>query len=313
MTKKAPCKKIKMPKPEGSIPLSIIICTTGRCSVLLDSVSAALNQNINRADFEVIVVLNGEENIDESLFPKGIILVRQPELGLSLARNSGADKAKGKILLFIDDDAVASPDLAEKMLKAFSKDKNAGIVGGQIFLKTPNPRPEIILSGHEGLWSEFKVPFKKYRTVKEQYAYPYGACFGIRKCVLSRLGGFPVSYGRCGNNYAGGEETALCHLVIRNGWKIGIEPKAFVEHRVEAHRFSREHIKKTIRAGLVTAYKLGEDGYCPKWTEKFVRGMIDITSQELNILRKSNNTLAEFYKNCQLDAYIEIEKMLKNS
>ena len=65
MTKKAPCKKIKMPKPEGSIPLSIIICTTGRCSVLLDSVSAALNQNINRADFEVIVVLNGEENIDE--------------------------------------------------------------------------------------------------------------------------------------------------------------------------------------------------------------------------------------------------------
>lgn len=308
MTKTPPVRKTKMPKAEGSIPLSIIICTTGRCPVLYDSVLSALNQNTDH-QYEVIVVMNGENPLDESLIPKGATLVRKSELGLSLARNFGAEIAKGEILLYMDDDAVASPDMAEKIIKAFARDKKAGIIGGQIFLKVLQGAEDIILDGQQGLWSEFKVPFKKYRSVKEQYAFPYGACFGIRKSVLSFLGGFPVNYGRCGNDYAGGEETALCHLVKRNGWKIGIEPCAQVEHRVEEHRFTKEHIEKTIRAGLVTAYRLGEDGYCPKWSEKFVIGMVEITSQELERLKKNGSELAVFYKECQLSAYTEIGKM----
>ena len=298
-------KKFSMPKDSGEIDLSIILCTTGKCKELSNCINALLNQTFD--NYEILVILNGDDKLQVDSFPDNIRFISEPKIGLSFARNTGAKNARGKILLYIDDDAIADINLAKIMVDAFSKHKDTAIIGGQIFLNVPKSAEDIILRGHESLWSEYRVSYKKFRNINEQYAFPYGACFGIRHSVLDALGGFPVNYGRVLNNYAGGEETAICFMAKKNGWRIGIEPKAFVEHRVDKKRFTKEHIKNTIRAGILTNFRLCKEGFSTyDWDDKYIKHRILIANEELKRLENSGTSLEIFYKECERDAFLEL-------
>ncbi len=303
-------RKEPMPKGNWEKKLSVIICTTGTCPGLWDALSSALSQTVGREDYEVILVWNKEE-LPQREVPKGVRLVQEVKPGLSYARNTGAKAAKGNILLYMDDDAVADKNLVLRILEAFRKDPGAAVVGGQILLALPSPRPEVFLPGKEGLWSGYRVPYRRYRNVKEQYAFPYGACFAVRHDALLHLGGFPTDYGRVGEDYAGGEETALCFMVLKQGWKIGIQPGAWVEHRVEPRRFNREHIKETLRASILTTYRLCKDGYAPKgWNARYIKDRLRIAEEELKRLQDSGGELEQYYKACERDAFLELVSTL---
>ncbi len=296
-----------IPKGVWEKKLSVILCTAGVCSGLSRAVSSVLDQSVSVEDYEVLVVWNRADEPPVSEFPANVRWVREPRQGVSYARNTGADHAKGEILLYIDDDAVANRNLVAQMLTAFRGRSHTAIVGGQIFLKLPKPRPEAVLPGQEGLWSAYRVPYGRYKTVKEQYAFPYGACFAVRHSALVALGGFPTQYGRVGMGYEGGEETALCFMALKKGWKIGIQPKAWVEHHVEPWRFSREHIKKTIRAGILTTYRLYRDGYAPRgWDLRYVRERLKIAQEEWSRLQKCGTEWEQYYKKCERDAFLEL-------
>ncbi len=244
-------------------------------------------------------------HISPSTNSPNLRIIHEPVLGLSKARNTGAREAKGEYLLYIDDDAIANPDLLFNIYSAYKDHNDFSIIGGQIFLKIPTPKPEIFLENRDSVWSGYTVAYTHFRRIKEHYEFPYGACFSIRHSVLDILGGFPESYGRRGNNFAGGEETALCFKSLKYGFKIGIEPKASVLHCVDERRFSTEHVEKTIRAGILTTYKLCKDGYAPyEWTNTYIKERIKILNSEIKRLK--NNPLAAFYKECELSAFEEI-------
>lgn len=304
-------KRIILPRETCECKLSFIICTTGEYSGLFNAVDSALNQSIAKSLYEVIVVINGDAYIE---LPKGVRVVREEKLGISRARNTGAKNAKGEFLLYIDDDAVADFCLAEKVINAFEEHRNSAIVGGQIKTVFPEGKKEIVLKGKEGLWSAYTVPYKRSRVIKEQYEFPYGACFGIRKDALNILGGFPEEYGRVGNNYEGGEETVLCFLAQRNGWKIVIEPGAEVKHYVADHRVSYEHIERTIREGIFTTYRLICDGYAPyRWDKRYIAERLDIAEKELENLKERGLELECFYKKSERDAFLLLLEELKKN
>ncbi len=300
-------KSVPVPEKPWEKKLSVILCTTGECSGLSRAIQSVLSQSADEEDYEVLVVWNREDAPPMNEFPERVRWVREPRLGISHARNTGADHAKGEILLYIDDDAAADQHLVARMLDAFRGRPDTAIVGGQIFLKLPHPRPEAVLPGHEGLWSAYQVPYSGFRTVREQYAFPYGACFAVRHTALRALGGFPTEYGRVGNDYQGGEETALCFLALQKGWKIGIQPKAWVEHHVEPRRFHREHIQKTIRAGILTTYRLSRDGYAPwDWDLRYVKQRLEIAEEEFRRLQRTGTPWEQYYKQCERDAFREL-------
>ncbi len=294
-----------IPHGTGEKSLSVILCTMGTCATLFSAVDAVLNQTAK--DYEVLVVWNGEKEPPWQNFPSSVQVVWEKTSGISHARNTGARRAKGEILLYIDDDAVADEHLVEQMLKAFRNRPDTAVVGGQIFLKVPEPRPQVVLPGREGLWSAYRVPYSRYRQVREQYAFPYGACFGVRKSALDLLGGFPVTYGRVGDDFGGGEETALCFMAQQKGWKIGIQPKAWVEHWVEPRRFTKEHVKKTIRAGIFTTCRLSREGYAPAgWDLAYVKERLRIAELEWKTLQKRGKLWESYYKECERDAFLEL-------
>ncbi len=308
--------------------LSVIICTTGNVSGVKNAVKSLLADKLPNDKYEIIVVNNSPKTLDYRKKPayhsavdvgtgvpdgpqfhitksSNIKIIEEPILGLSKARNTGAREAKGEYLLYMDDDAIANPDLLFNIYSAYKDHKDFSIIGGQIFLNIPTPKPEIFLENRDSLWSGYTVPYTHFRRIKEHYEFPYGACFSIRHSALDILGGFSESYGRCGNNFAGGEETALCFKALKYGFKIGIQPKASVIHCVDERRFSKEHVEKTIRAGILTTYKLCKDGYSPyEWTNAYIKERIKILKSEIKHLE--NNPLAAFYKECELSAFEEI-------
>ena len=294
-------------RDEYSDMISVIICTASRPELALLAAESVDKQRFNRKKFEIIVVNNSAESFPKERLPKSARLVNEPVLGLSRARNSGAAAARGSILLYMDDDALARDGLLAAMYDAFGKHPRAAIIGGQIFLKLPQPTPEIFLEGRESLWSGYTVPYTGFREIREQYEFPYGACFAVRHGALDALGGFSEAYGRCGDNFAGGEETALCFAARRAGMKLGIEPRAAVTHCVGRERFTKEHVRRTIREGIVTTQRLFSDGDAQSgWTEAYIKERINIINSEIKRLTERGRAKEIFYKQCELAAFREL-------
>ena len=124
-----------------------------------------------------------------------------------------------------------------------------------------------------------------------------------------------MCYGRVGNDFAGGEETALAFKMIQIGYDVGIQPHAKVLHRVDQSRFNQEHVKKTILAGVMTTYRF----FCDLltsfgWTKKYVKNQIKITRKEIRRLKNiKEDNLEIFYKNCYLDAWQKLLEYMEEN
>ena len=247
--------------------ISVIVCTHNRQEKIQDSLRSVSQQTMSLVDYEIIVVnndpVNNEvvpvvEKIRKEYFsenPDHLRLIDCPISGLSFARNAGISEAKGEILYFLDDDATAASDTLELYWKAFNEHPNAGVIGGQIILESPESMPLIWKEGWEKYWSQFITDFSDYRVVDNWWDYPWGANWCARREVLLRVGGFRSGYGRRGNDFSGGEEIIAAILINKLGYTIAVLPQAKVIHHINVNRFSLDHLKNTIKAGLFTEYQ----------------------------------------------------------
>ena len=299
--------------------ISIIICTYMRGEKLIDAIWSVIRQSMSKKEYEIIIVDNApltsgiKEAVDEfsnkySEFEGFIRYMAVPQKGLSYARNGGMWNAKGEYLLFLDDDVLADYYLLEEIYTGFKYHPNVGIVGGQVILDRPFPTPKVLRKGWESLWSQFKISGNTFRVVSQQFEFPYGADYGVRRTAIWRVGGFRMCYGRVGNDFAGGEETALAFKMLQTGYDIGLQPRAKVLHRVDHSRFTHEHVKKTIRAGILTSYRFFCDLHTNiGWTKRYAKSQIKITNKEIKILtRKKADSLDIFYKKSYLDAWTRL-------
>lgn len=296
--------------------ISVIVCTYNRNEKLKNTLKSIINQSLSSELYEVVVVNNGGELPIEILNlcrnNRNFKIITENRTGLSYARNKGANYAKGRYLFYIDDDAEADRLLLEKVYNDFRENKNVGIIGGQIILKTPKPRPEIVLSGKEALWSEYTVPYKNYREITKQYEFPFGANFSVDHYVFDTIGGFDEGYGRKGDDYQGGEETAMCFKVLNSGYRIGIEPSAIVYHYVDEDRFSKKHVRETIKAGIFTTYRLYKEGYSSSiWNLNYLIERMKIAEREVEKLRNNGTELELYYKECERNGFLELVEKIE--
>ncbi|MGD8457421.1 MAG: glycosyltransferase [Anaerolineales bacterium] len=247
--------------------VSAIICTYNREKGLEDTLHSITNQTMSFEDYEIIVVDNNadcsrtELLIEKILlerckdYPDHIRLVHCPILGLSPARNAGISEAKGEILLFLDDDAAAEEDLLSHYWDAFSNHANAGVVGGHIILDKPENLSIPWKEGWGRYWSEFITGCTDFTIVEKHWEFPWGANWCARRKALLQIGGFRTSYGRRGNDFSGGEEIVAASLIQRLGYDVAVLPQARVIHHIDENRFTLDHLKQTIKAGLFVQYR----------------------------------------------------------
>ena len=108
--------------------ISVIVPTYKPKSYIFDCLKSFKQQTFDRADFEIIVVLNGcnkpycdiiQKYIHENSM-NNVILIQTDLPGVSLARNLALDIAKGKYIAFVDDDDYVSNTYLEDLYNSAS-------------------------------------------------------------------------------------------------------------------------------------------------------------------------------------------------
>ena len=228
--------------------LSIIICTYNRSRLLkkcLDSLLPQLTEELE------IVIIDNNSPDDTALVVreyikkhKNIRYVCEPEIGLSHARNRGIKEAKADWILYIDDDAIAFPDLIERALYLIER-ADFDCVGGMYYGYFEGEKPKWIPK-------DFGTKYLFSASLCEcPFNVPHGGIVIYRKSILYTCGGFNTTIGMSANKISYGEEIYLQKRIEDLHGKIGFDPKLKVYHLNKADRLSLKNM-------FVFKYELGK-------------------------------------------------------
>jgi succinoglycan biosynthesis protein ExoM len=187
----------------------------------------------NDCDGSAAHVAAGRYNTKEMTFQYHI----QPLKNISLTRNMAMANARGRYLLFIDDDEIASPDWVATLLAAALKYR-ADAVFGPVFPVFDNEAPEWIKHGRRLL--DDTIPSTPTGTE--------AASTWTGNCLLkaSALAHMPVPFDpEYGNT--GGEDEDLFNRLKRNGARLIYCNEA---HVYEYWPPSRTRLPYLLRRGL---------------------------------------------------------------
>lgn len=219
--------------------VSVAICayTEERWDDLSAAVDSVQQQVV--APSEVIVVVDHNPRLSQkarSLMPDVVVVDNQEQRGANGARNAAMAAAKGAIVAFLDDDAVAAPDWLELLLAGFRDPRVVGIGG----LAAP------LWHGGDGPPRWFPEEFNwvvgcSYRGMPQtntEVRNVFSCNMAIRREVWTAIGGFRHGIGHVGGQPRGDDETEFC-IRVRQRWPqraLLYEPRAKVYHHVPLRR-----------------------------------------------------------------------------
>lgn len=244
------------------IRISAIICTLNRAAYLCKAIQSLVNQTLPNEYYEILIVDNGSTDdtkrvvVEEFAHLHNLHYLYEPVLGLSQARNTGWQNAKGEYIAYLDDDAIAYPDWLEKIIKVFeSVTPQPGCVGGKVEAiweaSRPHWLPDKLLPYLTVLdWSEVPI-------ILEDWRYIAGANMAFPKFLLEAVKGFQVSFGRKGGKLLSNEEILLRNQLKINGYTIYYDPEIVVGHHIAASRLTQSwFFQRTYWQGISEAYLL---------------------------------------------------------
>ena len=219
--------------------IAAIICTHNRDGYLGAAVDSLLKQDC--ADFEVVVIDNAStdrtrEVVEARVHPR-LKYVYEPILGLSVARNRGAQETTAPILAYLDDDAIASPGWLSKLVAAYQHNEKLAIAGGKVTLIWP---PQV--TPPKWISSELATGLGAYDLGNEMLYIdnpnltPRGLNYSMRRTFLTQIGGFDPNLGRVGKNLLSNEELFMTELALERGWQVAYLPDALAAHHVAPER-----------------------------------------------------------------------------
>jgi len=104
--------------------LSIVICTYNRPRLFQNCLAGAL-QALDKIESEIIVINDSKTSAVEVPQHPRIRLFNNPKQGIASARNLGAEKALGELILFIDDDIEFTFKNIEDLLTVYAQKEPA--------------------------------------------------------------------------------------------------------------------------------------------------------------------------------------------
>lgn len=240
---------------------TIAVCTLNRADVLPGCLASLDNQLFDGDDIEVLVVDNGSTDRTPELLldwtagdPSTRRSVREPLIGLVNARNAALAASDREVVIFIDDDALATPTWARSHLAAYLPGSGIGSVGGPIGLVWPTGRPAWITDSLTQWFSVLDLGDAAGPYPNEHG--PYGTNMSVWREAVVALGGYNPRFGRRAGNLMSGEEPELSRRLVEAGWKLHYEPKAAVVQQVLAERIDRDWLLRRGYAQGVTHARL---------------------------------------------------------
>ena len=203
-----------------------------------------------------------------------------PEPGVARGQNSAIGQARGRVILFLDDDVRPPQDwlarLSEPVLSG-----QADAVGGGVLIpeqvKPPWVRPE-----HE----EWLASTAHWEATREPVLV--GANMAIGRHVLRAIGGFD-------EDVAWAPDTMVSYRLVAAGFKLLLRHNIVMEHWVEADRFTRAGLARQAgRRAKFHAYSVHHwEGHRIRWPHlRWVVAILRLAAHRATLGRLTDANLA---------------------
>ncbi len=181
--------------------ISVIIPTHNRSHSLRRTLNSLALQNYPSAQFEVLVIADGCTDETPVMArklntPYDLKVFEQNGCGAAAARNCGARHARGRLLLFLDDDIEATPALIEAHVGAHQVKPHQVVIG---YLPPVFEQLDFFRVGLRCWWEE-----QFYQMSRHDHRFTYrdllSGNFSLEADLFRRVGGFDPMF-RCREDY----------------------------------------------------------------------------------------------------------------
>jgi glycosyltransferase involved in cell wall biosynthesis len=196
--------------------ISVVVCSHNGSRTMRDTCEGLLE--LDYPDVEVIVVDDGStDGTGDIAREYGFRVIATENQGLSAARNTGWQAARGEIVAYIDDDARPDPQWLQYLAHTFMTTGHAAVGG-------PNVPPSEMGGVEACVAAAPGGPIHVLMSDIEAEHIP-GCNLAVRRDVLARLRGFDPRF------RVAGDDVDICWRMLEDGWTIGYSPAALVWHR----------------------------------------------------------------------------------
>ena len=238
--------------------LTAIICTYNRAKYIGNLLESIAANDLDKNEYEILLVDNNcTDNTREicEAFAKAhkdvqFRYTKEPEQGLSAARNRGIREAKGDILVYVDDDALIDSWYLRTIAEYMSTHPEISAIGGKILplyeTKEPNwmsPYTKTLLTA----WMDFGDEVRPFPKGK----FPGGGNSAYRADVFEKVGLFNTELGRKGDSLMGAEEKDIYDKMNALGMQYMYVPAMTLHHIIPQRKLEKEYFDKwTYQIGV---------------------------------------------------------------
>jgi len=230
--------------------LSLVVPVRNGESVLPDLLASLENQTLTREQFEVIVV---DDDSDDATVERvgrfgGVKCLRQARRGPGAARNLGMLACQGRVILFLDADCLAPPDLLVEHVRIHQDSPDVDVAGGSVTPDRPLRLGSVRAADHLCSWFNAHPGLPPAKV-----EYVPSLNMSIKRRVLA-------TGVRWRETRTTGEDVAFCLDLADAGLSVWRFPQARVIHRDRStlrgflrHQYAWGHHGPSVRGASGTA------------------------------------------------------------
>jgi GT2 family glycosyltransferase len=225
------------PAPTTGPELSVSICTYQRRDVLAQCLEAFCRQEAEPGSFEIVLVDDGSTDGTSAMlagleWPVPLVHLARTNGGLAAARNTGLAAARGRHVLFVNDDTLPHPTCVQEHIAAHRAARLVGQPRLAVLGTFEQPRERFPSALAQAL--ERSNAVFDYTSLREGELYD---CWKFWTCNVSvaldlvrAVGGFDPSF-----RHYGCEDTDLGLRLEKLGMRVLYHPRARAEHAHDMH------------------------------------------------------------------------------
>lgn len=209
--------------PQSLPYFSIIIPTRSRSRQLAECLAGLARLDYPRDRFQVIVVddespMQLDAVIQAASDQLEVTLMRQKHAGPAMARNRGAQSARGEFLAFTDDDCIPAPDWLRRFAESLQTSPGGMVGGHTVNALEDNPFSTASQTLIDYLYARHAIANKRARFFTTNN-------MALAAAPFRALGGFETTFLR-----AAAEDRELCDRWLGVGQRMVYVPEALVYH-----------------------------------------------------------------------------------
>jgi GT2 family glycosyltransferase/glycosyltransferase involved in cell wall biosynthesis/predicted O-methyltransferase YrrM/SAM-dependent methyltransferase len=257
--------------------VSVIVPTFNRSSILIDFLTALEAQTFPHDRFEVIICDDGSKDETATVIKSfrssfKLLYLYQPNSGPAAARNRTLEKASGTIILIMNDDAIAAPDLILNHVKTHAglKGQKTAVLGSFPFEDGSLTSPLMYLLQN----SDILFQYARMKPMdRHEFGYFWTCNISIERKALIDAGLFDEDF-----KEAAGEDTELGYRLAQKGYSVLYDPscRAIHKHSIDFNSFRRRQVS-VGRNNILVALKHPE-------IAQHVTGLTDLEHAERDLI-----------------------------